>query len=121
VKEKNPKEAGEGAPASENAPIAPKYEKKNFFDDISTDRDVGQRRDMVKKDTETFGDIAANYGYYNRQRSRYFNAAGGRGRGGGQRGSRGGSNQGRGNYSNTGGSGAQSGTPGSFYRAVQRI
>jgi len=73
----------EGVPVPDNIPIAPKYEKKNFFDDISTDRDVSQRRDMVKKDTETFGDIAANYGYYNRQRSRYFNAGGGRGRGGG--------------------------------------
>jgi len=94
--------------------------KKNFYDDISTDRDVGQRRDMVKKDTETFGAIAANYGYYNRQRSRYFNA-GGRGRR-----TRGGSNQGRGGNPNTGGgqayaSGGQSGTPGSFYRAVQRV
>jgi len=73
---------------------------------------------MVKKDTETFGDIAANYGYYNRQRSRYFNAGGGRGRGGGGR-----RNQGPRNNTGVGagyGTGAPSGTPGSYYRAVQR-
>jgi len=91
--------------------------KKNFFDDISTDRDVSQRRDMVKKDTETFGDIAANYGYYNRQRPRYFNSGGNyRGRRGGRGG--GGSNTGTGYGGGVlnGGSGA-----GAYYRAVQRI
>jgi len=93
--------------------------RKNFYDDISTDRDVGQRRDMVKKDTETFGDIAANYGYYNRQRPRYFNSGGnyrGRGRGGAWRG---GSTSGGAGYGGgvlNGGTGA-----GAYYRAVQRI
>jgi len=97
-----------------NLPTAPKYEKKNFYDDISTDRDVGQRRDMVKKDTETFGDIAANYGYYNRNRARYFNSGGnyrGRGRGGG--GWRGGRNR--------GGPMLSGGGAGAYYRAVQRL
>jgi len=45
---------------------------------------MSQRRDMVKRDTETFGESAANYGYYNRGRGRYYNNSGrGRGRGGG--------------------------------------
>jgi len=128
IKENKETKSIEGVPAPDNFPIAPKYEKKNFFDDISTDRDVSQRRDMVKRDTETFGDIAANYGYYNRQRSRYFNAGGGRGRGGGQRQfqGRGGQQQRRGNNPNPGagagyGTGAPIGTPGSYYRAVQRV
>jgi len=48
---------------------------------------MGQRRDMVKKDTETFGESGQNYGYYNRQRPRYFGSGGSRGRGrGGWRG-----------------------------------
>jgi len=65
----------------------PKYEKKDFYDDISTDREINQRREMVKKDTETFGESASNYGYYNRQRPRYFSSGGNRGRGrGGWRG-----------------------------------
>jgi len=107
----------DGVQVPDNLPTAPKYEKKNFFDDISTDRDVSQRRDMVKKDTETFGDIAANYGYYNRQRPRYFNSGGNyRGRRGGRGG--GGSNTGTGYGGGVlnGGSGA-----GAYYRAVQRI
>jgi len=48
---------------------------------------LSQRRDMMKKDTETFGSLANNYGHYNRQRPRYFSSGGG-GRGG--RGGRGG-------------------------------
>jgi len=98
--------------------LLPSMRKRIFFDDISTDRDVSQRSDMVKKDTETFGDIAANYGYYNRQRPRYFNSGGGggtyrgRGRGGPWRG---GSSAG-GAGGNVNGSG-----PGAYYRAVQRI
>jgi len=92
-------------------PEAPKYEKRNFYDDISTDRDMNQRRDMVKKDTETFGDTATNYGYYNRQRPRYFsNGGGGRGRGG-RGGWRGGSNSGYGG-NNSGYSGNNSGYSG---------
>jgi len=75
----------EGAPVT--TPEVPKYEKRNFYDDISTDRDLSQRRDMMKKDTETFGSLANNYGHYNRQRPRYFSSGGG-GRGG--RGGRGG-------------------------------
>jgi len=118
-KEKDEKESIDGVPIPDNLPTATKYEKKNFYDDISTDRDVGQRRDMVKKDTETFGDIAANYGYYNRQRPRYFNSGGnyrGRGRGGAWRG---GSTSGGAGYGGgvlNGGTGA-----GAYYRAVQRI
>jgi protein LSM14 len=120
-KESKDKESIDGVPVPDGLPTAPKYEKKDFYDDISTDRDVSQRRDMVKKDTETFGDIAANYGYYNRQRPRYFNQGGGGGGGGNYRGRgrgepwRGGSSAGGGG-GNVNGSGA-----GAYYRAVQRI